>query len=603
MGVPVAKKRKNVRIKTLLFLFLILGLSLFVRPLSFSLPAEKKISPALRALVQERGPQDRYKVWVYFHDKGPRLEERMGEVKASLPLRALKRRGRHRDFYRLVDFYDVPVYENYVAKIQALGFRLRHRSRWLNALSAEVRGADLRTIAGLPFVQKIDPVRSFVVRDPLNPPHGHPETSGESQEVHLFDYGPSLNQVSQINVPALHDLGLSGRGILICMLDTGFNPQSHQALAHLDILGTWDFVNNDPNVFDEAGQMGNGNHGTQTLGTIAGFFPGELVGPAYGASFLLGKTENTTWERHIEEDHWVAGAEWADRWGADIISSSLGYRDRFTHGESDYDAADMDGQTTAVSKGANIAASRGILLINSAGNEGRSTSMPNTIIAPADSVDVLAVGAVDASGRRVTFSSFGPTADGRIKPDIMAQGQEVYTVSTESSTGYQRVAGTSFSCPLAAGAAALILQANPTWTNQDIITALKQTAQRSSSPDNLNGWGLLDARNAAFYPLKRIYPPRAFAVKRLENNYGFFRQYVDRLAWEVNPRNGGNIHEYRLYAKRLEQPGAAFELIATFTPQTFHFDRRGLLADETFLYKITAVSQSGEESDPDYARL
>jgi subtilisin family serine protease len=397
-------------------------------------------------------------------------------------------------------------------------------------------------------------------------------------------------------------MGYSAQGVLICMLDGGFNNLGHEALDHLDIQATWDFLNGDPNVFDEEGQMGSGDHGTNTLGTIAGYEPGELIGPAFGANFLLGKTENgdLDWERHIEEDHWIAGSEWADTLGADIISSSLGYRDQFSHGEEDYSWLDMDGNTTVVAKGANIAASRGIMIVNCAGNEGPSLSRRNTLVSPSDSAYVLAAGAVNSQGIKANFSSVGPTADGRIKPDVMAMGDSVYSASPSAPDEYEIVDGTSFSCPLVAGVAALILEINPSWTSQDIMTAIRSTASQSASPDNSNGWGIVDAQKAAFYPLKSIHAPHLFTVSRVENNYGFFIQYMDQLAWEPNPRNGDQVVSYRVYAKQLDTEDQSFVLFAEVDAQTISFLRRGLLAEEDFLYKITSVNASGEESDPNY---
>jgi serine protease AprX len=515
--------------------------------------------------------------------------------------RSLKRRMRHLKYTPLVDEYDVPVEDKYIQSVQSFTIRIRHCSRWLNAVSAEAYGHALQRIANLDFVKKIDRVRSFYFREPDLIQAQSMEKPSLVAEPHAFDYGPSFNQLNQINVPVLHDLGYSGKGVLICMLDTGFKNFTHQALDHLDIQATWDFVNDDPNVFDEDGQMGLGNHGTQTLGTIGGYHPGELVGPAYGASYILGKTENTDWERHIEEDHWVAGAEWADDLGADIISSSLGYRYEFTDGEEDYTSEDMDGETAIVTQGANIAASRGILIVNSAGNEGPALPGENTIIAPADSPHVIAAGAVHPSGIRVEFSSMGPTADGRVKPDVMAQGYDVYTVEIGGFSIYDSVAGTSFACPLTAGVAALILEINPTWTNQDIMEAIKSTADNSSNPDSEYGWGIVDAYGAAFYGLKKLYPPSSFSVERVANDYIFFSQYVDRLTWRVNPLNEMPVASYRLYARRSDIQDEEYILIAEVDNQTFSYNRRGLLEEEFFLYKITSVSDTGEESDPIYA--
>ncbi len=562
---------------------------------------EDKISANLRMMIQKLGDHTQFTVWVYFKDKGPELDEKMQAIRSSLNHRALKRRLRHLKYTPLVDEYDVPIEDKYIQSVQSHTIRIRHRSRWLNAVSAEVYGYAMQRIADLDFVKKIDRVRSFHFREPDLTQTQSIEKPSQIVEPHAFDYGPSFNQLNQINVPALHDLGYSGKGVLICMLDTGFKNFTHQALDHLDIQATWDFVNDDPNVIDEEGQMGVGNHGTQTLGTIGGYHPGELIGPAYGASYILGKTENTDWERHIEEDHWVAGAEWADDLGADIISSSLGYRYEFDQGEEGYTSEDMDGETAITTRGANIAATRGILIVNSAGNEGPASPPDNTIIAPSDSSNVIAAGAVDPGGMRVDFSSMGPTADGRIKPDVMAQGLNVYTVEVGGSHIYDSVAGTSFSCPLTAGVAALILEINPTWTNYDIMDAIKSMADNSSSPNNQYGWGIVDAYGAAFYGVKKIFPPQSFAVQRIPNNYIFFMQFVDRLTWSANPGNEIPVASYRLYESRSDSQGNDFALIAELDSQTFTYDRRGLFFEETYIYKITSVSESGEESAPVYA--
>jgi hypothetical protein len=562
---------------------------------------EGKFSGRLRSLMAERGEAGVFTAWVFFRDKGPDSLRSMEEAEASLSARARLRRLRHRSPDNLVDGFDVPVYGPYVERLRPLARRIRHRSRWLNAVSLEARGRALREIAAFGFVLRLEAVGSDTWHEPDWSSMIQSRAPARSLEAHALDYGNSMNQLQLMRVPALHDRGLSGRGVLICMLDSGFNALDHEALDHLDIVGTWDFVNDDPVVADETGQMGNGDHGTATLGTLAGFEPGELIGPAYNASFLLGKTENTTWERHIEEDHWVAGAEWADERGADIISSSVGYRHQFSHGETGYGWEDMDGQTAVITKAANIAASRGILVVNSAGNEGDDFHPRNSLIAPADSPTVLAVGAVNYAGVRVDFSSVGPTADGRIKPDVMAQGVTVRAPLPDSSNSYGWVQGTSFSCPLAAGAAALVLEAHPAWTNLEIIQALKATASHALSPDNRHGWGVVDAEEASSYTPRSFFAPSDFAIQRLENDYIFFVQYVDRLTWRENPLNRGAVKGYRIYSRPIAGPNLAFELLTEVGSDTFTLDRRGLLADEIFIYRINAVDESGEESEAAYA--
>lgn len=588
-----------IKTKLLKIICLILFLSIIIT--SGISQKDERISPRMQRSFDKNEYGEKFIAWIYFRDKGPGELQKLEEARVTLNLKSLNRRLRH-GFEDLVDEYDLPVYQPYVDFIKKYVRRIRHKSRWLNAVSVEATSQSLEMIAHFRFVNEVDEVLVYTFRDPVIEKKTEPVPQAPLAESIIFDYGASFTQVDQLNVPPLHKMGYSGHGVLICMLDGGFSNLGHEALDHLDIVATWDFLNGDPNVFDEEGQLGSGDHGTNTLGTIAGYEPGELIGPAFGASFLLGKTENgdLDWERHIEEDHWIAGAEWADTLGAAIISSSLGYRDRFSQGEEDYSWQDMDGDTTIVARGANIAASRGILIVNSAGNEGSSLSGQNTLVSPADSDYVLAAGAVNSQGSRVRFSSVGPTADGRIKPDVMAMGDSVYSASPNGLAEYELVDGTSFACPLVAGVAALILEINPFWTNQDIMTAMKSTASQYESPDNSNGWGIVDAQKAALYPLKSIHAPHLFTVSRVANNYGFFIQYMDRLTWAPNFRNGDQVVSYRVYAKQLDSQDQSFTLLAEVDAQIFDFLRRGLLEEENFLYKITSVNASGEESDPNY---
>ena len=398
----------------------------------------------------------------------------------------------------------------------------------------------------------------------------------------------------------MHDLGYSGKDVLICMLDNGFNTLDHEALDHLDIVATWDFVNNDPVVSDQEGQMGIGDHGTATLSMIGSFQPGTLIGPAYNASFMLGKTENTEWERHVEEDHWVAGAEWADEWGADIISSSVGYFYTFTHGEEGYTWEDMDGETTIVAQGANIAGGRGILILNSAGNEGDRPFPGNSLVSPSDSALVLAVGATNFTGSRADFSSVGPSYDGRIKPDVMAMGVGVLIADPIAVDAYALSQGTSFSCPLAAGAAALVLEAKPDWTSLEIMDALRRTASRGGNPDNKNGYGVVNALKALDFIPVAFYPPENFRLTRLENDYIFFYQFVDRLEWDANPKNENPAIGYRIYARRTSGQNLAYELLAEVDADTFRAEHRGLDPQELYTYKITSVDEEGTESVPSF---
>jgi subtilisin family serine protease len=324
-----------------------------------------------------------------------------------------------------------------------------------------------------------------------------PSSSARTSAVGELDYGDSLGQLQQIQVPALHAQGLDGSGVVVAVFDAGFDNLGHEAFATTQVLAWHDFVNGDDDVANGA-DHGEGSHGTNTLSVLGGYRPGQLVGPAYRASFLLAKTENTDSETPVEEDNWAAAAEWAEALGADVISTSLGYLG--------YDApftsltwADMNGRTAISTLAAEKAAERGVVVVVSAGNEGYDAGH-NTLGAPADGLRVLTAGAVDATGVRTSFSSVGPTSDLRIKPDVAAQGSGVLAAGSYGPASYVRVSGTSFSCPLTAGAVALLLQAHPGYTVDQVLSVMRSTASQAAQPDNLLGWGIVNAAAAVAAP-------------------------------------------------------------------------------------------------------
>ena len=435
--------------------------------------------------------------WVFLEDKSV-TPEALRAAETALTPHARARRERNLGAGHLVDAYDIAVDAAAIEAVRATGVHLRHVSRWLNAVSVDATPEQIANMTALRAVSRLDIVRTLRSSEPEpEAPSREPMRAPQAENL-SYDYGPSFFQNLLIDVPAMHDLGFHGEGVVIAVFDTGFNKPGHEAFASLNVAAKWDFVNNDGVVSDEPGQMGSGFHGTLVLGAIAGFKPGELIGPAFGATYLLAKTENTEWERHVEEDAWVAAAEWADNHGADIITSSLTYLGGFTNGETGYTWQNMDGDTAIITIGADIAASRGILICNAAGNAGFVSEPQNTLGAPADGDMVLTVGATDNQGTRSSFSSVGNTTDNRIKPDVMAMGSSVYTVDPNSSF-YTETSGTSLSTPLAAGAAALVLQARPNASNVMLMNALRNTATNSANPNRTYGWGVVDAlaaRNA-----------------------------------------------------------------------------------------------------------
>ena len=303
-------------------------------------------------------------------------------------------------------------------------------------------------------------------------------------------YGTSVHQVSQLNGHYFHQKGIKGQGMVIAVLDAGFyNADKLPSLSNLyetgKILGTRDFVNPSSDFYTEHW------HGMMVLSTMGGYLPGELIGTAPEASYWLLRTEDAASEYLIEEDNWVAGAEFADSVGADIINSSLGYYE-FDDSTMNHTYADMDGKTTRVTRGANMASSKGMLVFSSAGNEARNNW--RKIIAPADGDHVIAVGAVDRNRNYASFSSVGPAADGAIKPDLAAMG---------SGTAVQGIiwdivarSGTSFASPVLAGMAACLWQANPTVTAKEMARIMMLTGHQAIKPDTLLGYGIPDMQLA-----------------------------------------------------------------------------------------------------------
>ena len=480
-------KTKN----TLILLLLVFTSSIFYAQKS------TKFTKVLSNQIDRNGISENYSVWIFFSDKGNNIKSKLQSSKLALTDASIKRRKKLFKNTDYVTFYDIPVEESYINQITPFITKFRHQSKWLNAVSAEINGSQLKNIAALPFVKSIDVIRVRKYGKELPTLDTNPSKKSIKSVNYTLNYGSSITQLEQINVPLIHDMGYSGDGLIICVLDAGFNNLEHQAFASMDIIDSYDFVNDDNNVDDE-GDMGTGNHGTMTLSTIGGFYEGQLIGPAYGASYLLAKTENTDSETQVEEDNWVAGAEWAEGLGAEITSTSLGYID-FDDG-SFYDASELDGNTATITIAADIMASLGVLVVNSAGNSGSGVT---TIGAPADGNEVLAVGAVNADGSRTSFSSVGPTGDGRIKPDVMAMGAGVKVADT-SGNSYTTASGTSFSCPLTAGAAALLWEMVPSASNMEIFEALKMTADNASSPNNEYGWGIIDVYAAYQYFTPKI---------------------------------------------------------------------------------------------------
>lgn len=396
---------------------------------------------------------------------------------------------------------DLPVNKKYLDSLRKTGITIKRSSRWMNGVIAEMSeevSEETRAKLFVKSVKYIQPAQTsfnqLKLSSPVSTIQREPAAlSISSTTSSTIDYGPSLVQNAMIGVPSVHALGYSGKGRLIAVLDNGFsNANTLTFFNHLyqseKIISTYDFVSQEEDVYDD------GSHGVNVLSVLAGFEEGKIVGPAYDASFLLLRTENDFSETILEEYNWLMAAEYADSAGADIISSSLGYN-TFDIPEQDHTYADLNGKSTVITNAAETAFSKGIIVVNSAGNEGNKSW--KYISAPADGPSVIAVGAVHSDKKYATFSSIGPSADGRIKPDLTAMGAGVYVGNPDNS--FSNTNGTSFSCPLVAGLIACLWQARPDLSNIEMVEALKKTASKSDSPDSQYGFGIPNFQKALTY--------------------------------------------------------------------------------------------------------
>ncbi len=442
------------------------------------------------------------KYMIYFKDKGIKHGETLSKTSAlyqealnSLTQRAVERRKKNMGD-EIIKYEDLPIREDYINELNSLGIEVVHKLTWFNAVSAYMNDEQLIDIKAFPFVAKIEVVKKLKYKNDEIPQNNLEK--GSSLNPNL-EYGDSFGQLELCDIPIVHSKGITGEGIIIGLLDTGFDWNDHEALINTDVIDEWDFIFNDSITANQNGDdPGQHNHGTSVMSIVGGFKDGTLIGASFSSSFLLAKTEYVPTETHVEEDNYAAALIWMENQGVDVTSSSLGYSE-FDAGQSSYTYEDMDGQTTIVTLACELAFSLGVVTITSAGNEGASPWF--YITAPADGFNTIAVGAVTSSNIVASFSSHGPTFDGRIKPDIVTQGVGVFAASASGFTNYSGgFGGTSAAAPIACGVAGLLLSAHPHLTNIQVRKILLETAGNSTAPDNNRGYGLLSAQNAINYP-------------------------------------------------------------------------------------------------------
>ena len=435
------------------------------------------------------------KYWVAFKDKA-NSSYSIEKPEEFLSERAIQRREKY-DIP--INGLDIPVNENYIDSLLEHGLEVFYSSKWLNGVLVYTTDTNLiKEVSKFDFVIDFELKKDIIVKVekelelPSEPIYKFAQLQGLTENV--YDYGYGQNQIDMLNGVKLHNEGFDGKNILMAILDAGFYRVNQ--LSAFDsiwqngqIKGVRDFVDIDTMVWDAD------SHGMKVLSTIASNLPGQFVGTAPKADFFLIRTEDAASENIIEEFNWVAGAELADSIGADIVHSSLGYSN-FDDTTLSHTYADMNGDIAPSTIGADIAASKGMLVVVSAGNEGNDAWQ--YITAPGDADSVLTVGATDRYGDYAFFSSVGPTVDGRVKPNVTAQGLSatVIAINGDISTS----SGTSFSGPIIAGMAASLWQARPELNNMALIKAMENNASQSVAPDSLLGYGLPDFYMAWMYP-------------------------------------------------------------------------------------------------------
>lgn len=430
-------------------------------------------------------------IWVFFTDKGVFTKEDFNRKAASLSVSEKSTNRRSKVNKDKILFADLPVVQDYVDNVINSGGKLRRISRWLNAASFDFPISNIKQLESLPFVVEVKPLAKFNRRDQSETTDIRiDDVQNMALSPDVLNYGLAQNQLEQIHIPPVHDLGYDGSGVTLAIFDTGYR-KTHEAFAqhYADgrVLAEWDFIFNDSNTANEGEDVSNQwNHGTYIWSTAGGLKDGSLYGPAYKANFILCKTEDVRSEAPVEEDNWVAALEWVDPLGADVVTSSLTYTDWYTY-------SDFDGQTATITIAANTAAGLGIVICNAMGNSGPSAG---TLGPPCDGYDILACAAMDASSNIASFSSRGPTYDGRMKPEVGALGVNTACASPNGDNSYTTASGTSLSTPLVAGAVCLLIQAHPTFSPQMIIQSLKDFGDHADNPDNNYGWGVINTEES-----------------------------------------------------------------------------------------------------------
>lgn len=486
------------------------------------------------ALMVTSNAQTKY--FIYFKDKGispsVKLQKTSSYYKlaeAELSPRAIERRKAVMGDNYII-YEDIPLNESYLDQLTSLGVKIENQLRWFNAVTSYLTDSQVEKIITLPFVQKVEPVKFLKEnREEQNYPFVPQPPIEEKQTSYMLNYGPSLTENALSDIPTVHDLGIKGTNVYIGILDDGFDYKVYPALKNLKVLRQHDYVHNLDTVSNQSG------HGSSVFCLMAGYDPGNAIGPAYNAKFFLAETENDASETHVEEDNYAAALQDMESAGVDITSSSLGYS-IFDQGQTSYTYQDMNGNTTIVAKAINIAYQLGVACFTAAGNEGSYWGAGNGgLVSPGDAFNVITIGAVASNNQVASFSSRGPTYDGRIKPEVVAMGSGNY-VASFGGNGYQYGNGTSYATPIAAGIGALLKSAWPHLTNFQIRKTFLECGDNTYTPNNDRGWGLISAARAIAYPnLQQV--SGAFRLNKIFVDANGVNSSTVKLYYKVNGSN------------------------------------------------------------------
>ncbi|MGH1336491.1 MAG: S8 family peptidase [Aureispira sp.] len=456
--------------------------------------------------------QRRYDIyWVSFKDK-KNTPYSIFRPQEFLSPRALERRAR----YNIpIDITDLPITPQYLEPISVKGFKIHSRSRWLNgvAVIVETASANAEDLKQFEFIKDVFPIGFKRRVEPAATEVGERDYSKKYRKKDHF-YGLGKNQITMLNAQYLHKMGFKGQEMHVAIMDGGFDgiretPAFDSLFQRGQILGTHDFVQGDDYVFESS------SHGRNVLSCMAANMPYLFVGTAPAAKYYLFKTEDVKGEYLIEEYNWVAAVERADQLGVDVINSSLGYYD-FDDNDMDYGYVDINGKTSAMTQAANLAASKGVFIVNSAGNEGSGKWRYITV--PGDAQNIMTVGAVDRDGFHVKFSSLGFQDRTYIKPNVVARGAiAVVAAKKRYDTSYSN--GTSFASPIMAGAVTSFWQAMPRHSNVELLQAIENSATQQDAPDNAYGYGIPN-----FY---EAYKTLSGSVIELNAQQDYYKEPVD----------------------------------------------------------------------------